>query len=268
MRNKIAAQLLVLAQLLAPAAVPAQQKRETPAPKEELAEITARGRELAAYDVAAWHATDAVRALSPPEGSVARYIARREGAGWVVAFGRFGERRDKFLIAYEATQGASVREFKAARHEPPKEDAGFYFRAALAIDAALAAFKGAARPHNVAVLPAQSGLYVYVLPAQTEQGVYPHGGDARYLVSPDGARIVEARQMHRSVIEFRIDGRATAGYHTAVVDNVPEDTDVFYVLSRKPAMPEYIATEKFIYLVQPDGAINYLMTREAFNKAK
>ena len=243
------------------------QKRETPATPSELAEMTERGRQLAEYDVAAWHATDAVVALSPPEGSVARYIARKSGDGWTVAFGRFNEKRDKFLAVYEATQGATPTEFRVKRHDPPKEDADFYLAAARAIDAALADFRGEERPYNVAALPSKSGdVYVYVLPAQTKQGVYPHGGDALYLVSRDGAKIVERRQMHRSIIEFQVGPDTKIGYHLVVLDNAPEDTDVFYVLSRTPRMPELIVTEKFVYHVETDGLVRYMTTREAFLK--
>lgn len=263
MRNFVA---LLLTFFLLTAAAPAQM-RETAPTKEELAAITERGRRLAEYDVAAWHGTDAVRALSPPAGSVTRYIARKGDKGWAVAFGRFNDKRDKFLVAYEAVQGAGPTEFKATKHDPPKESADFYLFAARAVETALKDFRGEARPYNVAVLPAESGrLYVYVVPAQTKHGVYPHGGDARYLVSPDGSAVVEKRQMHRSVLEFEIGPTAEAGFHTAIVDNVPEDTDVFFVLSRKPSVPEFIMTEKFFYRVEPDGTIHYLMTREAYLK--
>lgn len=245
------------------------QKRETRASDAELAEITERGRMLAEYDVAAWHATDAVVALSPPEGSVARYIARKTGASWTVVFGRFNDKRDKFLIAYEATQGATAKEFKVKKHETPLADAGFYLAAARAVDVVLADFRGESRPYNVAVLPSKSDqFYVYVLPAQTTNGVYPHGGDVRYLVSADGAKVVEKRQLHRSILEFKTTPNTEAGYHTAIVDNVPEDTDVFYVLTRQPSTPEFIMTEKFLYRVETDGTVRYVMTREAFTKIK
>ena len=256
---------LILA--LCVSAVAVAQKRETPASASELAQITERGRQLAEYDVAAWHATDAVQALSPPEGSVAPYIAMKTEAGWAVVFGRFNEKRDKFLIAYEATQGATPTDFKVKKHDLPKEDAGFYFTAAKAIDTALADFRGEQRPYNVAALPSKSGqVYVYVLPAQTKQNVYPHGGDVRYLISQDGAKIVEKRQMHRSIIELEFGSNTEGGFHTAIVDNVPEDTDVFYVLSRKPSAPEFIMTEKFLYRVETDGTVRYMMTKEAFLK--
>ena len=249
--------LLILAISLSASIALAQ--RNSPASKAELAEISERGRQLAQYDVAAWHATDAVLAMKPGEGSVARYIAKKTDSGWAVAFGRFNEKRDRFLIVYEATQGTNPREFTVKKYDPPKEDTGFYLSAAKAIETALADFRGENRPYNVAVLPAKSNqIYVYVVPAQTKQNVYPLGGDTRYLISLDGSKIVEKRQLHKTIIEFESSGNAAAGFHVAVLDDVPEDTDVFHVLSRKPSVPHLIATRKYVYQVEVDGAINYL----------
>lgn len=262
--------LLILVIGLSASATLAQ--RSSPPSKAELAEITERGRQLAEYDVAAWHATDAVLALKPLEGSVARYIAKKTNNGWVVAFGRFNEKRDKFLIVYEANQGASPKEFSVKKYDSPREDTGFYLSAAQAIETALADFRGVNRRYNVAVLPASSGqMYVYVVPAQTKQGIYPLGGDVRYLVSQDGSKIVEKRQLHKSIIEFATPPevqKVEAGYHTAVLDDIPEDTDVFHVLVRKPSVPEWIATQQYVYRIETDGTINYLMTREAFTKIR
>jgi hypothetical protein len=53
-----------------------------------------------------------------------------------------------------------------------------------------------------------------------------------------------------------------------VVDDIPEDTDVFYVLARKPAVPEWIGTRNYVYRVEIDGTIKYIMTMEAFRKLK
>jgi hypothetical protein len=261
--------LVVLALSFFVTSAPAQ--RSSPPSGAELAEITERGRILAEYDVAAWYSTDAVVSLKPPAGSVTRYIARKTDAGWVVAYGRLNDRSDKFLIAYEALQGASPQDFKVKKYDKPQEDSGFYLFAARAIETSLADFKGQNRPYNVAVLPAKSNqFYVYVVPAQTKAGVYPLGADARYLISPDGSKIVEKRQLHLSIIEYEFpEGqKPEAGYHTAVLDDIPEDTDVFLVLSRKPSTPEWIATNKFVYKIEVDGAIIYLMTREAFTKIK
>lgn len=193
--------LLTLAILFSASVALAQ--RSNPPSKSELAEITERGRQLAEYDFAAWYATDAVVAMKPAEGSVARYIAKKTSNRWMVAFGRFNEKRDRFLIVYEANQGANPKEFNVKKHDTPKEDTGFYFSAAKAIETALADFRGENRPYNVAVLPVKSGqMYVYVAPAQTKQGVYTLGGDVRYLVSRDRSKIIEKRQLHKSIIEF------------------------------------------------------------------
>jgi hypothetical protein len=91
----------------------------------ELAATTARGRELADYDLASWHATDAVLALRPAAGTVGRYIARKTDSGWVVSFGRFNEAKDAFLIVYEATQGNSLSHFTVKTYEPPRRDTDF-----------------------------------------------------------------------------------------------------------------------------------------------
>jgi hypothetical protein len=178
--------------------------RKEPPTKEELAAITERGRDLAGYDAAAWHASDALQAKQPREGSVVRYIARKTDKGWVVAFGRLDGKQDKFLIAYEATQGDKSDLFGVKEMTPSKEDKGFFLSAAKAIDTSLKDFvehfEGEQRPYNVAVLPAEKGqVWAYLVPAPTRAGVWPLGGDIRYLISADGTKIVSKRQLQRTV---------------------------------------------------------------------
>ncbi len=261
---------LTLTLLLLTTAAIAQ--RTSPPSKAELAQITERGRQLAQYDVAAWHASDAVIALKPEVGAFVRYIAQKQGDTWTVMFGRLNEQGNKFLIVYEATQGATPKEFTVKKHSPEKEDSGFFLFAAKAFDVALADFTGPDRPYNVAILPAASNqFYVYAVPAQTKRGVYPLGADARYLISADGSKIVEKRQLHKAIIEFTApenENQPVAGFHTAVVDDIPEDTDVFHVIARKPSVPQIIGTKQFVFRVETDGTINYLMTQEAFRKTK
>lgn len=265
---RAAAVLFVL--FIAACPLSAQTKKEPPS-QAVLAEISARGRALFEYDTAAWYSTDAVQALKPKEGSIERYVAKRmPSGGWVVAYGRLNEKRDKFLIAYEAVQGDSPQEFKVKSYEKPKEDAGFYLFGALALDTAVHDFRGERRPYNAAVLPAANGqLWVYVMPAQTEVNVYLLGGDVRYLISKDGQQIVEKRQLHKSIIEYRTEdekgGQMEGGAHTAILDDLPEDTDVFLVLTRKPPVPEYVLTENFAYIIAVDGKIA-AMSKEAFLK--
>lgn len=224
-------------------------------------EVTARGRMLYECDEAAWHSTDTVQALNPPKELLGRYIPRKNGLGWTVAFGHINGAGDKFLVAYEATQEAPAKVFVVKKFDPPREDASFYLFAARAIDVALADFRGEKRPYNAAVLPAESNqLYVYVMPAQTENGVYPLGGDVRYLISSDGNAIVQKHQMHKTILENRAeapDGSTNlAGFHTHVLSDVPEDTDVFHVLTQKPPVAEYVGTmNKKLYIINTDGTI-------------
>ena len=216
---------------------------------------------LAAYDVAAWHATDAVQALHPPDGAVTRYIASKKDSGWEVAFGRLNTARDRFLIAYLATQAASPKEFTVQTFDPPREETGFYLVAAKGLDTVLSDFKGEKRSYNVSVLPTDSGqLYVYVLPAQTKNDVYLYGGDVRYLISADGTTIVEKRQMHKAILEFKQPAdknkKLVTGMHGHVLSNFPEDSDVFYVLTRRPLLPEVVVTpDRMMYTIAVDGTI-------------
>lgn len=265
--NKIA--ILALAAVLV-AAADISAQRTKPADPSELMAITERGRMLAEYDVAAWHSTDMVVALKPKDGEIGGYVARKSGNLWTVVYGRLSEKKDKYLIAYEAMQQSSPTEFKVQRHEKPKEDTGAFLNAARALEVAKAAFTPAQpRPYNAVVLPAEDGkLFVYLVPAQTQVGIFPLGGDTRFTISGDGSKVLETRQLHKSILEFQVpkDVKPETGYHIAVLDDVPEDTDVFHVLAREPKIPELVVTPKFVYHIAPDGAIKYLMTTDAFKK--
>src|ERR1043166_854525 len=148
-------------------------QRSKPGSVEELSAITERGRSLYAYDEAAWHGTDAVLALKPPKGSFESYIAQKTGDRWTVVFGKLNENRTAYLIAYEAIQSSSPKEFVAKHYDQLKQDKDFYLSSALAIDIAKADFGKVNRPYNVAVLPASGGqLYLYLVPAQTVGNVF------------------------------------------------------------------------------------------------
>jgi hypothetical protein len=226
----------------------------------ELAAITARGRLLYEYDQAAWHASDAVMATHPAQENLGRYIARKKDTGWEVAFGRLNESRDAFLIAALATQGKTIQESAVKPFETPQQDTGFYLSAAKGIENALKVFQGVNRQYNVAVLPApKNQLYIYLVPAPTDKDLYPLGADVRFLVSADGGIITEKRQLHKGLIPsggpIPAGTTVAGGMHSHVLSNVPEDTDVFHVLARKPPIPEYIGTEIAIYEVNVDGTI-------------
>lgn len=223
----------------------------------ELAAITERGQLLAGYDSAAWHATDAVLATHPKEGTSNRYIAHKTETGWVVDFGKLSATGDKLLVVSEAVQTGG--EYTVRSFDPAREDTGWNLAAAKGIETAMRDFHGADRPYNVAVLPARDGsLYVYLYPAQVKAGFYPLGADVRYRISADGTRVMEKRQMHKSIIEYgpvSSSEKEAAGYHTHVLSDVPEDSDVFLVLTRQPRVPEMVVTQHYMYTIGADGKI-------------
>ena len=237
----------------------------------ELAAITERGRMLEEYDQAAWHATDAVQTANPKTVEGQHYIARKENGRWRVVFGALNAEKSKFVIGYEAEQQAKPKEFSVKRDEPARVDEGWYLYTARALELALADFGPAARPYNAAVLPAepgathaQPGWFVYLYPGQTKAGIYPLGGDARYLVSADGTKILAKRQMHKSVIENRPPKgkKVEGGFHTHVLSDVPEDTDVLHVLQQDPPVPEFVSTAHFLYEILANGTIQVKKERK------
>jgi hypothetical protein len=229
--------------------------------KSDLAAITARGRMLAEYDAAVLQAYDALRPLSPTKELVTRYIARKNDKGWVVDFGRVNEARDSFLVAFVATQGSTPKEFTIQTQNPPTPEQGFDLQAAIAIETCMGDFGRTQLPYHAFALPSGSNqLYVYLLPAQTKTGVYIYGGDVRYQVSSDGLTIVEKHPMHKSVLQSANKAiphgtKLAGGVHSHVLSEVPEDSDVFMVLARKPAVPETVGSKSHIYQIALDGTI-------------
>src|SRR5215813_4409425 len=265
--KKLGYSLFVFASLFASENVVAlPQKMDSPSAA-ELNAITERGILLNEYDQAAWHASDAAQTANPKTIEGQRYIAKKENGKWSVVFGKLNDGKALFQIYYEAVQQANPREFKVTAETEQRADNRFYLFAARAIDVALKDFQGERRPYNVAVLPAsQDQLFVYVYPAQTKPRIYPLGGDVRYFISADGMKIVEKRQMHKSILESSPPKgkgkKLVAGSHTHVLSDLPEDTDVFHVLTQDPPLPEMIGTAHFMYQILPSGVITIEKTRK------
>ncbi|GAC1632968.1 MAG: hypothetical protein NVS9B14_06990 [Candidatus Acidiferrum sp.] len=235
------------------------QTLTTPTPA-ELSAITERGILLNEYDQAAWHASDAVQTANPKTVEGQLYIAKKENGRWTVVFGKLTADKSLFEIHYEAVQQEKPGEFRVSQEYAQRAENGFYLFAARAIELAKHDFRGENRAYNIAVLPAPLGqLFVYIYPAQTKPRVYPLGGDVRYLISADGTKIVETRQMHKSILESGAPtGRGkklVAGFHTHVLSDLPEDTDVFHVLTQDPRVPETVGTQHFLFQVLTNGSI-------------
>lgn len=169
---------------------------------------------------------------------------------------------NRLLVAYAATESSEAGKFVARGHDPPWEGADNLIAKERALELALASYSHPNRPYNSAILAAPGGsLYVYLYPAQEKDSIWPLGGDVRFTVSADGKQIIETRQLHKSILdmEFKPDQHPVAGYHVHVLSDVPEDTDVFYVLNRRPSMSEYVGAGKHIFIVGTDGTISVTM---------
>jgi hypothetical protein len=244
-------------------------RRNKPADAAELDAIAKRGRAIAAYDAAAWHASDAVEALHPPANVVNMFIGRRTADGWVMGFGRLNEAKDAFLLAYEAIPTADVKHPSVEVDEPKIEDKDVWLHEARAFEIVRETLGAMPRPYNIAILPTAGGdWFVYAYPAQTVADAFPSGGDTRYTVSSDGTKIKETHRMHASIMEFKTDKDKTVQmtYRTAFLYDAPEDTDVAGVLMMEPHVPMLVATKKFVYRISADGTPSYIAPTDIFLK--
>ncbi len=223
-------------------------------PKADFGAITARGRALFEYDQAAARGTDAIVALKPDAKGLAHYVCTKTSSGWVVFVPRWDEAHDRLSVVYEARENAG--RFTARKLDPPVPAGDELTARERAIETALADFPPPNRRYNIAVLPSSDhNLFVYLYPGQTEAVSYPIGGDIRYTVSWDGKGIVEKRKLHNTLLEYPLKPGQKSGYHTHDVTDVPEDTDVLYVLSRKPSMPEIVGTPNQLFTIDRQGNI-------------
>jgi proteasome lid subunit RPN8/RPN11 len=77
-------------------------------------------------------------------------------------------------------------------------------------------------------------------------------------LSPDGTKIIEKRQMHKTILEYAPAGSSetvAGGYHTHVLSDLPEDTDVMLVLTRQPRVPETLGAGAYIFTIDVSGNI-------------
>jgi hypothetical protein len=265
MKNQLLITLLALA-------LDASAQSGCPLSSTQGQEIRDRGTLLAEYDQIAWHGTDAVMALKPPEASISEYIARKTDVGWVMFFGRMSEDSKTYILVYEVRQNSSGK-YEATKLKKERPDTAFFLYARQALATAREEFNKREhpnRPYNFSIIPASDARwFVYAVPAQTDNDVYPLGGDYRFLVSNDGRKVVETRQLHKTILDLKRVPEGTteaAGYHTHVLSSIPEDTDVFHVLARSPKIPEYIATKDWVFVVSPDKPIACIPMK-AFEKA-
>jgi len=207
------------------------------------------------------------RDSSQQPGAIRQWIARKTEHGWEVAAGEVAPTGDAFLVSVIARPGMQTT-WASQPFDPPYPDSGYFARAGRAIATALVMFHPLARrPHIATAVPADDGpwWWVYVYPAPLEQGLWPRGGDMRFRVSADGRVITDARRLHDDITEYSVRTARSANSpldrQPIVRGNVPEDTDVFHVLQRRPALPELMTAGRHRYRIDVDGSIRLLGTK-------
>jgi len=244
----------------------APARPSAPPSTDSLDVISRRGKVLAERDSIAWLGADAMTSLSLPEDHVRRLIVRRAVQGWVVATGQLAEDGREYLIEQLATPGIQASRWASTLFDPPRPDTEYFASAARAIETALIMFRPVApRPYIATAVPAEDGpsWWVYLYPAPARAGVWPRGGDMRFRVSADGRVMTESRRLHEAITEYSVrtarSASAPGAYRQpAVSGDAPEDTDVFHVLQRRPALPELMTAGRFRYRIDVDGSIRRL----------
>ena len=240
-----------------------------PPSSDSLAAISRRGRALAEYDAAAWLGSDAMTSLSVAEDGIRRFIVRRTDRGFEVAVGRLSAKSDAFYVTQLAMPGIQPNKWASSLFEPAEPDTGYFVRAARAVEASIAMFlPSTRRPYAAMAIPADEGpwWWVYIYPSQIQAGLYPRGGDMRFKVSPDGRIVLEFRQLHDAIDEYSVRTARSSSVTKAesqlvVSGDAPEDTDVFHVVKRRPALPELVRGNHFQYRIDVDGSVRLLGAR-------
>lgn len=236
-----------------------------------LRQVERLGRALYEYDQAAAKATDALMDLHPEQSRLGMFIAWRTDTGWKVGFGHLDPEGTAFLLAYEAGIGPDGETWRVETFPEPVRRTGFYRQAARAWQAVKPRVKTDFAPLNVAMLPGDGeSIYVYVYPGQTTFDHYRLGGDTRYTCDLKRNTVTETRRLHRDVLlmpyavksdEDKVDITST----TAVVTNVPVETDILYVLSRRFSAQHVVLTKQWTYILTPKGRIAKIPTARFFD---
>lgn len=289
---KISTGLLILAVCLAASAFApgqaAKGKSKAPASPAQLVAIEERGTNLYLYERALLVSMEALKQsqikaglANVSDGENFSILVQLNPKGFKTAFGRLGGEKHCYFIDFlvegewQDTQPKTASTGKVVFLSPPQEDQSTFLAMARALNLvkeekeALLPYKG----HHYAVLPGQSAgsFYVYFYPRPEDKGTYFLGHDLRVKVEAD--EVKERRVMHRTILSFpnkadkqRERLEPVMGVHSAVVDELPEDTDVMHVLLRKPATKEMVITKTYLYEIEKSGRIKYRGPIKSFLK--
>jgi hypothetical protein len=230
---------------------------------------TRLGREIYAQDQVSARATDLLLARIPDS-------RKKPGVGWVTVPGPW------WKVLFLTGEGEALRvmyEANFPRDEPPassqptlqapepprplEPDEAIRWKA---LQTVLRSRPGTCKgPLNPVILPASAigreGWLVYLLAATTDPNVQILGGHQRYLVSPDGAQIVERVDLSQCITGQTLPPKAKAAVQvlTTPFFEVPHEGHVFVALSTHFDL--LLGTFKkapVLWGISADGSVGYL----------
>ena len=246
----------------APAHSPGHPAKTTPittTPVEDKKVAFARrvGEELYERHRAIWIATDLLRSKISPQKSRG-WLTERRGDEWVVlALGAMevpttsSDIEVTHTVVYDPATDRARIENRIQRVLNLTERAAY--RARTLVEKALPNQKPLCGMYKVVVMPAEAagtgrrGWLVYALVAMPRAGIYPVGGFHEFLVSDNGAQLVETRVLSRDCLSLGGDKLAageslTAFTVTDIISDAPLPQHVFVSLLSK--------TPVFVFTVQ------------------
>jgi hypothetical protein len=119
------------------------------------------------------------------------------------------------------------------------------------------------RPWNYSVFRERDGRITgYLLQSTNDPDEVPVGGDFRLTFSSDGLQILKKEEMHKSFLSLKPPKeakQAAGGFHTHVLqDDLPPETDLATLRLYKGGVPHYLATSKWVWVLQADGHLHFL----------
>jgi hypothetical protein len=219
----------------------------------DVEEAQTLGRAIFEQDLASSRASDAVVHAMGEEADarVEGWITRRTGDAWTVEF--IGKADGVYAVFWDAQVKGFGTNVPARPVSPPRpldpEGATMARARATAIGQP---FRACSSRYNTVVLPAslieEKGFLVYLLAATSKQGEWIVGGHQRFLISADGARVIQHRPLSKGCLS--VPAAATersSAWVTHIVSDAPAETHVFLSLSHQA--PLYVGTRRGIWKV-------------------
>ncbi|MFO7567903.1 MAG: hypothetical protein R6X02_35005 [Enhygromyxa sp.] len=268
MRLALAVLLSTLA--LAPAACRRGDSSSTPAVgdrgsiPDRLTRATELGREIHRRDMLGWWASDlALAYLEPGDAERLRgWVLDADDPGTVHFFGDYdGQLGTLVLVRCDGSGPQGCAAERLASPAPLSEQNLAQLRA-LTAAGSHPEFAPSSESYNHVVLPADdSRWWVYLIAATTDPDLVMLGRHYRFLVSPDGAEVLEWRAFSKSALvidrsaELPEGASVAAHVVTHLLDDIPTEMHVWAALNYQT--PIGVVTEAgVLWMVDPSGAID------------